>query len=48
MKQFNENFVIIALSEILLKKGLINVETFQNIKTACSSDNCTINKNNLI
>lgn len=40
MKQIDKIFAMIALSEILFEKGMINIETFQNIKTYCDSPNC--------
>ncbi|MCI6254075.1 hypothetical protein [Eubacterium coprostanoligenes] len=48
MKQIDKIFAMIALSEILFEKGMINIETLQNIKTNCDSENRTINKNNPI
>ena len=35
MKQVNEKYAVMILTEILYEKGLINDETMQNIKTFC-------------
>lgn len=48
MKQIDKIFAMITLSEILFEKGMINIETLQNIKITCDSENRTINKNNPI
>ncbi len=48
MKQIDKIFAMIALSEIIFEKGMINIETLQNIKITCDSENRTINKNSPI
>lgn len=35
IKQVNEKYAVMILTEILYEKGLINDETMQNIKTFC-------------
>lgn len=37
MKQVNEKYAVLILTEILYEKGLINDETMQNIKTFCNN-----------
>lgn len=37
MKQLEDNFVVLSLSEILFERGLLNVATMQNIKSHCET-----------
>lgn len=37
MKQVNEKYAVVILTEILYEKGLINDETMKNIKAFCNN-----------
>lgn len=37
MKQLEDNFAVLSLSEILFERGLLSAATMQNIKSHCET-----------